>query len=126
MSKAIALNTRRLRNRKSFLAWLAGIAALGVALPLGGARVRGTTHPGARVLMDAHNCYPYFGWWSDRIDRALSAGAPLAIEQDLLWVTDPKTGAAHSLVAHGAPFTGKEPSMREYFFERVRPIIEQS
>ena len=39
--------------------------------------------PGSRTLMDAHNCYPYFEWWSDRIDRALSAGTPLAIEQDL-------------------------------------------
>lgn len=37
--------------------------------------------PGSRTLMDAHNCYPYFEWWSDRIDRALSAGTPLAIEQ---------------------------------------------
>ena len=42
--------------------------------------------------MDAHNCYPYFEWWGDRIDRALSAGTPLAIEQDLAWHTDPKTG----------------------------------
>ena len=44
--------------------------------------------------MDAHNCYPYFEWWGDRIDRALSAGTPLAIEQDLAWHTDPKTAAA--------------------------------
>jgi len=126
MSKAIALNTRRLRNRKSFLAWLAGIAALGVALPLGGARVRGTTHPGARVLMDAHNCYPYFGWWADRIGRALSAGTPLAIEQDLFWYTDPHTKQSHSIVAHGAPAEGNEPTLREYFFERVRPVVEKA
>ena len=82
--------------------------------------------PGARVLMDAHNCYPYFGWWSDRIERALSAGTPLAIEQDLLWFTDPKTGAARSMVAHDASFSGAEPSLREYFFERVRPIAEKA
>jgi hypothetical protein len=97
-------------------------ACASLALPNFGDSAR----PGARVLMDAHNCYPYFGWWSDRIDRALSAGVPLAIEQDLLWVTDPKTGAARSLVSHGAPFTGSEPSMRDYFFERVRPIIEKA
>src|SRR2546430_13750886 len=30
--------------------------------------------PGTRVLLDAHNCYPYYEWWFDRIDRALSAG----------------------------------------------------
>ena len=82
--------------------------------------------PGSRVVMDAHNCYPYFGWWPDRIDRALSAGTPLAIEQDLLWVRDPKTGGERSLVTHGAPFTGAEPSMREHFFERVRPVIEKA
>lgn len=46
-------------------------------------------HPGARVLMDAHNCYPYFEWWGDRINRALATGTPLAIEQDLLWYRAP-------------------------------------
>ncbi len=85
-----------------------------------------SARPGARVLMDAHNCYPYFGWWSDRIDRALSAGTPLAIEQDLFWYTDPRTGKSRSLVTHGAPSTGSEPGMKEYFFERVRPIVEKA
>jgi hypothetical protein len=41
--------------------------------------------PGTRVLLDAHNCYPYNGRWADRIDRALSTGTPLAVEQDLVW-----------------------------------------
>src|SRR5438876_7566871 len=82
--------------------------------------------PGTRVLLDAHNCYPYYEWWFDRIDRALSAGAPLAIEQDLLWTKNPKTGMMTSLVSHGAPPTGMEPGMREYFFERVRPIVEKA
>ena len=82
--------------------------------------------PGARVLLDAHNCYPYFEWWSDRMDRALSAGTPLAIEQDLLWAKNPQTGEMSSLVGHGAPATGDEPGMREYFFERVRPIVEKA
>lgn len=82
--------------------------------------------PGARVLLDAHNCYPYYEWWFDRIDRALSAGTPLAIEQDLLWAKNPKTGTMRSLVSHGAPPTGAEPGMREYFFERVRPIVEKA
>jgi hypothetical protein len=82
--------------------------------------------PGARVLLDAHNCYPYFEWWGDRIDRALSAGTPLAIEQDLLWGKNPRTGQMSSVVSHGAPTTGAEPGMREYFFERVRPIVEKA
>src|SRR5213594_2149063 len=82
--------------------------------------------PDTRVLMDAHNCYPYYEWWFDRIDRALSAGTPLAIEQDLLWAKDAKTGKMSSLVSHGGPATGTEPGMMEYFFERVRPIVEKA
>jgi hypothetical protein len=82
--------------------------------------------PGARTVMDAHNCYPYFGWWGDRIDRALSAGTPLAIEQDLAWHTDPKTGRSWSVVTHGEPTYGNEPTMDQYFFERVRPIVEKA
>jgi hypothetical protein len=82
--------------------------------------------PGSRSVMDAHNCYPYYEWWNDRIDRALSAGTPLAIEQDLYWYTDPRTGKSMSLVAHGAPMSGHEPTMEHYFFDRVRPIVEQA
>jgi hypothetical protein len=85
-----------------------------------------STKPGSRSLMDAHNCYPYFEWWADRIDRALSAGVPLAIEQDLDWYTDPQTGRSWSVVAHGAPLTGHEPTLEQYFFERVRPVIEKA
>ena len=76
--------------------------------------------------MDAHNCYPYFEWWADRIDRALSAGTPLAIEQDLGWYTDPETHKSWSVVTHGDPITGEEPTMEQYFFARVRPIVEQA
>jgi hypothetical protein len=83
-------------------------------------------HPGARTVIDAHNCYPYFEWWYDRIDRALSAGTPLAIEQDLAWYTDEKTGKSWSIVTHGLPGYGNEPTMKQYFFERVRPVVEQA
>jgi hypothetical protein len=82
--------------------------------------------PGRRVLMDAHNCYPYFEWWADRIDRALNTGTPLAIEQDLYWYKDPASGRSRSLVAHGEPLEGEEPTMREYFFERVRSRVERA
>ena len=77
-------------------------------------------------MMDAHNCYPYVEWWADRIDRALSGGTPLAIEQDLAWYMNPNTGQARSVLAHGSPVSGNEPGMREYFFERVRPIIQKA
>lgn len=82
--------------------------------------------PGSRSVMDAHNCYPYFEWWSDRIDRALSAGTPLAIEQDLGWYTDPRTGKSWSVVTHADPPSGHEPTMEQYFFARVRPIVEKA
>jgi hypothetical protein len=81
---------------------------------------------GSRTLMDAHNCYPYSEWWADRIDRALAAGTPLAIEQDLGWYSDPHTGKSWSVVTHGDPLTGREPTMEQYFFERVRPIAEKA
>lgn len=98
-----------------------------VAGPVASAQAAsGGAQPGSRVLLDAHNCYPYYEWWFDRIDRALSAGTPLAIEQDLLWYKDPKTGKAWSVVSHDAPGSGAEPKMREYFFERIRPIVEKA
>ncbi len=80
--------------------------------------------PGSRVLMDAHNCYPYGGQWADRIERALKTGTPLAIEQDLFWHTDPHTHQSQSLVTHGKPIHGNEPTMHDYFFERIRPLME--
>jgi hypothetical protein len=82
--------------------------------------------PGGRVLLDAHNCYPYGEWWSDRIDRALSTGTPLAIEQDLAWYKDPRTGREWSVLSHSPTATGSEPTLREYFFERIRPIVESA
>jgi len=74
--------------------------------------------PGHRVLLDAHNAYPYEGHWADRINRALATGTPLAVEQDLVWHP-----SAYSIVSHGEPFTGQEPTLRD-FFERIRPIVE--
>src|SRR6185369_12887906 len=56
--------------------------------------------PGQRVLLDAHNAYPQNGRWSDRIDRALSTGLPVAIEQDLYWVKNRTSGRFEILVAH--------------------------
>jgi hypothetical protein len=96
--------------------------AIAVSMPAGAQEIA----PGSRTVMDAHNCYPYFEWWGDRIDRALSAGTPLAIEQDLAWHTDAKTGRSWSLVTHGEPTTGEEPTMEQYFFEKVRPIVEKA
>ncbi len=82
--------------------------------------------PGTRVLMHAHNAYPDGGRWGDRLDRALSTGLPLVIEQDLAWYRDPATGVARSVVSHEPVATGAEPSLDAYFFERVRPLVEQA
>lgn len=83
-------------------------------------------HPGTVVTPDAHNCYPYEGRWSDRIDRALAGGTPAAIEQDLFWYRPDPSRSGRSVVAHGLPVDGSEPSMEHYFFERVRPLVEDA
>jgi hypothetical protein len=81
--------------------------------------------PGRRVLLDAHNAYPYQGRWGDRVARALATGTPLAIEQDLIWRPATATTPARSVVSHGEPFTGTEPSLRD-FFESLRPIATRA
>lgn len=102
------------------------ILSISTILTLSPLRAQKVPAPGARSVMDAHNCYPYFEWWSDRIDRALSAGTPLAIEQDLGWYTDPRTGKSWSVVTHSDVPSGHEPTMDQYFFARVRPIVEKA
>jgi len=73
-----------------------------------------------RPVPDAHNCYPYKGEWHDRIDRALRTPFPVGIEQDIAWAD------GKPVVSHDAKTTGSEPALRDYFFERVRPIIEKA
>lgn len=79
-----------------------------------------TLAPGARVLLDAHNCYPYQGQWADRIERALATGMPLAMEPDLDWVD------GKSIVSHGKPYTGEEPTLDEYFLARIAPTLREA
>src|SRR5215469_7988822 len=79
-----------------------------------------------RPVLDAHNCYPYEGEWADRIDRALSLGFPVSIEQDLAWYRDPSTQEGRIVVTHSATTNGTEPTLKNYFFERVRPIVEKA
>src|SRR5580704_956661 len=79
-----------------------------------------------RPVLDAHNCYPYEGQWKDRIDRALSTGFPVAIEQDLAWYAGPGGGQGRVVVSHQPRTDGSEPLLRDYFFERVRPLVEEA
>jgi hypothetical protein len=71
-------------------------------------------------ILDSHNCYPYKGQWANRIERALSTGFPVAIEQDIAWDN------GRVVVSHSAKTVGTEPLLRDYFFERVRPIMEKA
>lgn len=82
--------------------------------------------PGQRVLLDAHNAYPQNDRWSDRIDRALSTGLPVAIEQDLYWAKNRKTARFEIVVAHDTSELGRAPTLEVYFFEKIRPIMERA
>jgi len=81
--------------------------------------------PGRRVLLDAHNAYPDRGRFADRIDVALATGLPLAIEQDVAWCRS-ASGALAPVVSHEATCVGDEPTLEAYFFEHVRPIMEEA
>lgn len=82
--------------------------------------------PGDRVLLDAHNAYPDAGRWADRLDRALATGMPLAVEQDLAWCRPAGSDRFESVVSHEADCRGDEPTLRAYFFDRIRPLIERA
>lgn len=77
------------------------------------------------MWLHAHNCYPEQGQFADRLERALSIGLPVAIEQDLVWTVNDQ-GEGRSVVSHGAPLTGGEPTLEEHFFARVRPHVERA
>ena len=79
-----------------------------------------------RPILDAHNCYPYQGRWTNRIDRALGTGFPVSIEQDLAWDRKGAKREGRIVLSHTPKTTGSEPSLRDYFFERVRPIVEKA
>ncbi len=77
-------------------------------------------------MLDAHNCYPYEGKWSDRIQRALDSGFPVSIEQDLAWYVDPATGKGRVVVSHSPHPTGQEPTLEDYFFKQVSPVVKKA
>jgi hypothetical protein len=77
-------------------------------------------------MLDAHNCYPYDGKWTDRVPRALNSGYPVSIEQDLAWYVDPAAGTGRVVVSHSAKPTGTEPTLKQSFFDQARPVIEQA
>jgi hypothetical protein len=111
---------------RSYSAGRCGVLVLFLVCGIGTAAEESPSYmPGRRVLLDAHNAYPEHGLWRDRIDRALATGVPLAIEQDLAWRCEPPA-PCRSVLQHNPPFTGEEPTLRDYFFERIRPIVERA
>lgn len=91
-----------------------------VAIVLAGVLYAQDFGPGRRVLLDAHNCYPEHGDWTERLQTALSTGLPVAIEQDLAWVQ------GRSVLSHDKQPTGKEPGLKGYFFSAIRPHVESA
>jgi hypothetical protein len=81
--------------------------------------------PGTRVLLDAHNAYPYEGRFGDRVDRALATGLPVAIEQDLIWRIGPD-GRGESVVGHDTDKVADAPTFEQYFFDRLKPVMEKA
>jgi len=77
-------------------------------------------HLAGQSVVDAHNCYPYNGRYVDRIDRALSAGYPVSIEQDLAWYQ------GRVVLSHSAQPTGTEPDFETYFFKRIEPLVKDA
>jgi hypothetical protein len=77
--------------------------------------------PGSRTQVLAPNAYPDHGKYADRLDRALAAGLPLAVEEDLAWID------GKSLVIHGAKnASADDPTLESYFFPKVQPIVEKA
>jgi hypothetical protein len=80
-----------------------------------------TYMPGSRMQVLAHNAYPDHGKYADRLDRALAAGLPMAVEEDLAWVD------GKSLIIHGAKnVAADDPTLETYFFPKVKPIVEKA
>src|ERR1700754_4118819 len=77
--------------------------------------------PGSRTLILSHNAFPDHGKYANRLDRAIAAGMPFAVEEDLGWVE------GRSLLIHGPKAaSANDPTIQDYFFARVAPIVEKA
>jgi hypothetical protein len=101
------------------------LAFLSSAIDPVASTARGGFLPGGRVLLDAHNAYPERGRFHDRLDAALATGLPVAIEQDLAWCPD-ATGRRAPVVSHETECHGGEPTLDDYFFARVAPVLDRA
>ena len=86
-----------------------------------GAKLQSNYVPASRTQMLAHNAFPDHGKYGDRLDRAISAGVPFVVEEDLGWVD------GHSWLIHGPKaVSSDDPTIESYFFPKVRPIMEKA
>lgn len=100
---------------------LTGLAAILFSFAFAAKTHRNNFAPGARTLMLAHNAYPYDGQYGDRLDRVIAAGAPFAVEEDLVWVN------GRSLLIHNEKSANADsPTLESYFFPKVTPIMEKA
>jgi hypothetical protein len=81
--------------------------------------------PGARVLLDAHNAYPYDGKFADRLARGLATGVPVALEQDLIWRVG-ADGRGESVVGHDEDKVADAPTFESYFFGTIGPVMQRA
>ena len=82
---------------------------------------KSTVAPGARTIPLAHNAYPDHGKYTDRLERAISAGTPFIVEEDLAWVN------GHSYLVHGAKNASPgDPTLETYFFPAIKPVMEKA
>jgi hypothetical protein len=110
-------------RQKRVALFIVGLAAVSLAQ----AAESGNFAPGKRTLMLAHNAMPEEGKWADRFERVIGTGMPFAVEIDLAWAKNPKTGATKSFVGPGPKeLNGDEPSLKTFFFERIGPTVEQA
>jgi hypothetical protein len=107
-----------------FQAWVAATMVVAGGMVLA-AQTSSTFGPGARVLLDAHNAYPYEGRFADRVERALATGLPVAIEQDLIWRAS-ANGGGDSVVGHDTDKVADAPTFEQYFFTRLKPVMERA
>jgi hypothetical protein len=104
--------------QKQTIVFCAAAVPLALAVAAG---LPNSTAPGSRIQVLSHNAYPDHGKYADRLDRTLSAGLPVAIEEDLAWID------GRSLLIHGAKnATAEDPTLESYFFPKVKPIMEKA
>jgi hypothetical protein len=106
---------------KKQLTTLSAFVCIVLGAAMAASKTENSFSPGARTLMLAHNAYPDHGKYADRLDRAIEAGLPFVVEEDLAWMD------GRSFLIHGAKSAASaDPTLEEYFFPKVRPLMEKA